>query len=338
MLIACSILFFPSCRKDKTLPPQALWAARPPEYILPESSTIRLTPADIATLNCGELELARMEILARHGYVFDEPDLRGYFVCQPWYNEKEGAAEELTEVELQNHALITARQEELALRMQPIEMVNGAGVAYVGGAKLLAGLRTGGGNNTAEFGGAAFTFSTRELRPAGTIFIFTIEKTTFVALPSLDRHSTLILQYGSKKLTKAGLLPAHPEDISVMENGTLLVREYGGWLHDWKRSAAYTIKKGKLIKEAAQQGCMWAPVALRQPLTVQATPGDPATEWTLPAGAEPNLLWCTDNGWVMLEAVMQGEHKTGWFLMRDAEILQDGRPGVSVFEGLSLVN
>jgi len=75
---------------------------------------------------------------------------------------------------------------------------------------------------------------------------------------------------------------------------------------------------------------------------VQETPGDPATEWGLPPGAIVNLLWCTENGWIMLQAqidaIREGEQKTGWFRMRDPEILSDGRPGVSVFEGLYLVN
>ncbi|MCL2433782.1 MAG: YARHG domain-containing protein [Clostridia bacterium] len=338
LCILVLILAISSCGKDKSLPPLSLWTEKPPEYVLPDSSRKTLSKEDIAALNRGELELARMEILARHGYPFDELELRGYFLCQPWYEEKGGMAEPLSETELANHALITARQEDLALRVQPIELVNGAGVAYVEGVRRLAGLRSNGNNHTAEFGGAVYTFSSREMRPDGTIYIFTQDKTTFVALPSADHHYSLILCYGGKKLRKAGLIHAHPDDISLMEDGTFLIREYGGWLHDWKQSAVYILKKGKLIMEQTQQGCMWSQVTLREPLTVHTTPGDASTAWTLPAGAETNLLWCTEKGWVMLEMTSKGIKKTGWFHMRDPETMQDGRPGVSVFAGLNLVN
>ncbi len=54
-------------------------------YILPHSSTVPLTEADLAGLSEKDLKRARNEIFARHGRRFDDPELQRYFDAQPWY-------------------------------------------------------------------------------------------------------------------------------------------------------------------------------------------------------------------------------------------------------------
>jgi hypothetical protein len=44
-----------------------------------------LSDQELAPCSCRELELLRQEIYARHGKVFDRPDLRAYFTNQFWY-------------------------------------------------------------------------------------------------------------------------------------------------------------------------------------------------------------------------------------------------------------
>ncbi|MGM7634633.1 YARHG domain-containing protein [Bacillus sp. Hm123] len=54
-------------------------------YILPHSDYTYLTYSDIAGLTKKELRLARNEIYARHGYIFNSNDLQNYFSSQSWY-------------------------------------------------------------------------------------------------------------------------------------------------------------------------------------------------------------------------------------------------------------
>ncbi len=54
-------------------------------YILPTSDTVQLTDADLAGLSAQELTYARNEIYARHGYVFESPELNDYFAQKSWY-------------------------------------------------------------------------------------------------------------------------------------------------------------------------------------------------------------------------------------------------------------
>lgn len=54
-------------------------------YIIPQSSYRRLTYADVAGLSSWQLSMARNEIYARHGRMFNDPDIRSYFESQSWY-------------------------------------------------------------------------------------------------------------------------------------------------------------------------------------------------------------------------------------------------------------
>ena len=55
-------------------------------YILPDSATRRLTQADVADLTWEQCCLARNEIYARHGRIFQTPQIAAYFEAQSWYH------------------------------------------------------------------------------------------------------------------------------------------------------------------------------------------------------------------------------------------------------------
>ncbi len=55
------------------------------EYILPESSSRYLTFDDLAGLDKATLRLARNEIYAKHGRMYETDDLREYFSSKSWY-------------------------------------------------------------------------------------------------------------------------------------------------------------------------------------------------------------------------------------------------------------
>lgn len=56
-----------------------------PEYILPNSNTVKLTRDDLSGLSKEQLRLARNEIFARHGMIFGVADLDNYFGSKSWY-------------------------------------------------------------------------------------------------------------------------------------------------------------------------------------------------------------------------------------------------------------
>lgn len=56
------------------------------DYILPDSATRRLTQADVADLTWEQCCLARNEIFARHGRLFQTPQIAAYFEAKSWYH------------------------------------------------------------------------------------------------------------------------------------------------------------------------------------------------------------------------------------------------------------
>ncbi len=84
------------------------------DYVIPASSSRRLTESDFAGLSNRQLELARNEIYARHGRKFHSQDLQEYFNSKSWYRgryEPEEFSETLlSEIEKYNIELIKAHE------------------------------------------------------------------------------------------------------------------------------------------------------------------------------------------------------------------------------------
>ena len=88
------------------------------QYEIPTSSIFLLEPYHLANLSNNELWIARNEIYARHGKIFQNEYLAAYFDACSWYEPKEGKTEvterELNEVEIANLKLIVAAEETYA--------------------------------------------------------------------------------------------------------------------------------------------------------------------------------------------------------------------------------
>ena len=64
------------------------------DYILPTSDSAYLTEKDLSALTKEQLRLARNEIYARHGYIFNDEELKEYFQSKSWYTP---STEEVTD-------------------------------------------------------------------------------------------------------------------------------------------------------------------------------------------------------------------------------------------------
>ena len=79
------------------------------EYILPNSSETYLTAQDLEGLSKADLRIARNEIYARYGWVFEDETLRQHFESQSWYKTGDFGTvsdDQLTELEKANRDLI----------------------------------------------------------------------------------------------------------------------------------------------------------------------------------------------------------------------------------------
>lgn len=56
------------------------------DYIFPDSDTQYLTASEVSSKSKADLRIARNEIMARHGRIFDSADLKEYFESKSWYH------------------------------------------------------------------------------------------------------------------------------------------------------------------------------------------------------------------------------------------------------------
>ena len=77
--------------------------------IFVHSSAQRLTRDEVLRLSPGQRRLARNEIFARNGYIFNDPQLTAYFRNLPWYRPTRTSVE-LNAIEAQNVGLIRSME------------------------------------------------------------------------------------------------------------------------------------------------------------------------------------------------------------------------------------
>lgn len=95
-----------------------LWAKADSIYVFPESSQRLLSESEISEWNYDSLGIAYHEILARHGYHFNEPgEYYSYFAKQEWYQESEENNNEvyrqLSGIERENISRIKEYREQM---------------------------------------------------------------------------------------------------------------------------------------------------------------------------------------------------------------------------------
>ncbi|MEA1009811.1 MULTISPECIES: TcaA 3rd/4th domain-containing protein [Bacillus cereus group] len=79
-------------------------------FIFPDSDIRKLTSADLRYLSKEQLKIARNEIYARHGHIFQTKDMQAYFSKQSWYRENPYFTGALTNIESYNVELIKSRE------------------------------------------------------------------------------------------------------------------------------------------------------------------------------------------------------------------------------------
>lgn len=80
------------------------------DYIIPESDYIYLTKGDLYHLTASELRIARNEIFARYGYIFESKQLQNYFNNMDWYSPNPYYTGSLSDVETHNVELIKSME------------------------------------------------------------------------------------------------------------------------------------------------------------------------------------------------------------------------------------
>jgi hypothetical protein len=72
-----------------------------------QASQVLLSPSDLTSFSRYDLKIMRNEIYARHGYIFETPEMKSYFSQQSWYKgQYNDVTSMLSNIEKQNIELI----------------------------------------------------------------------------------------------------------------------------------------------------------------------------------------------------------------------------------------
>lgn len=91
------------------------------EFVFPDSDTRRLLRSELEGKNEWECKIARNEIFARKGKIFDDPELQAYFESCSWYEGKNSQyeySEYISEIEAYNVQLIREYEEEHGFNLE----------------------------------------------------------------------------------------------------------------------------------------------------------------------------------------------------------------------------
>ncbi len=87
------------------------------DFVLPDSSTRVLDKSELAGLSAEQCRIARNEIYAKHGRMFDDAGLQNYFNSCSWYHGTIPADRfsdtMLSDIEIQNRNLIVSYEKEM---------------------------------------------------------------------------------------------------------------------------------------------------------------------------------------------------------------------------------
>ncbi|PFO85724.1 MULTISPECIES: TcaA 3rd/4th domain-containing protein [Bacillus cereus group] len=79
-------------------------------FFFPDSHIRRLTSVELNLLTKEQLRIARNEIYARHGHIFQTKDMQAYFLKQSWYRENPYYKGELNDIEAYNVEFIKSKE------------------------------------------------------------------------------------------------------------------------------------------------------------------------------------------------------------------------------------
>lgn len=71
-------------------------------FLIPHSDVSKVTSGDIENFSLNDIKIAKNEIYARHGYVFETENLQQYFDSQSWYEKDPTYQGELEDIEAYN--------------------------------------------------------------------------------------------------------------------------------------------------------------------------------------------------------------------------------------------
>ncbi len=323
-------------------------------YILDKSNTEKLTYDAIYAMGTKELDYARNEIYARHGYVFHSPQYNTYFTSKEWYNPVEdNSSITLNKLEQYNIALIEFTKElrerdyggefERVSEQNIYEAnkevhldINGDGKDEVitydtlgeDGEDIYKAMIHVNGDAVEVSGCLDTEFAIVDIDPNDTY------KEILVSDFGLsDDYRTSYYIFKDNKITQIGETEGIFDfGIRINGDGTFIARTRTDFLHTWHYAKRHYLDQSHNIADIHDE--LYednTPVFLQESCAFYAEKDVSSDTFTLSEGQVVTLVASDLNEWVQIKT--KGG-KTGWLKLTDYNKLEDGKSIHQIFLGL----
>lgn len=310
-------------------------------YILPNSSKNIVIEADLYNLSRYEIDTARNEIYARHGYIFKNESYAAYFTGKPWYKKNPKFKEsQLSNIEKKNIQFLYSYSARLSYNFQKISEtqcsidLNGDGIKDI--IKLDCQI----GDDNFELSINDKTVSGSGDNLDGIMYITDIDKKDKykeIAItesgPSND-NMTSFYYYDGSRVVFMGKVQGGEYSIKINGTGIFSTRTRGLILQTWFYTDEYKLSPiHKLLHIPEKYRKMNTIVTVKKQLELQKSPADSTPALTLHIG-EKVILTDTDN--IEWCAVETANGQKGWF--NTADLSKSNSFPQDYFEGLCMAD
>lgn len=336
------------------------------DYVLPVSNQRIVTYEDLVNLSPQELSLARNEIYARHGYIFQAAEYARYFEVQSWYKKRLDFSEMLlSQVEKANAAFLMRVEQQEAARLRLV----GAGLSgkrpfregdvvqisedvNADGVKETIRMRLIRGEGHASGMEVMLSVGERQMRITGQRFqedslylmdfvqddnLLTIG---IVDYGTLDNEEKIMLfRYDGRQLIRLeGVLPIHPKRLRLDGKGYARAQVYHGMLATTTQLAEYKLADNRIQPVLSDWTIVNLFALTRRALPLKSAMAEDAQGFTVPIGQRVLLRRIHTEGWV---EVLTPSGRIGWMrpLLADDDAKRyepqlQGRPLLDYLDGL----
>ncbi len=311
-------------------------------YIIPNSDKVLLAEKDLFHLSAYNIDFARNEIYARHGYIFKNETYSSYFSSKPWYKKNKKFKESmLNNTEKKNVEFLWSYSSNLKANFHKINGnefsidLNGDGIKDKINLKCSQGDReyTLTVNNT-KINGSGDNLD-------GIMYVADIntkDKYKEIAItesgPS-DDSNTYFYYYNGSKLIYMGKVQGNNYSLKINGSGKFITKTRGAILQTWFYSDEYKLSANhKLFHITEKYRKMNTIVTVKKPLKLQKSPTDSSPILTLKTGQKIFLTDTDNEKWCAVETA---DGQKGWF--STSSLLNiNSIPATDYFDGLYMVD
>lgn len=306
------------------------------DYILPESHSKLITINQLDRLEKSQLDYARNEIYARHGYIFKSKNYIDYFMGKSWYKiNKDFSENNFNDIEKENLKIINNYVD--SLKRLVTEVSNNYIDYDLDSDKRKEKVKLMFMNNKTKFKLIVndSTLIQDGINFKNTMFIYDIdENDKYTEIAVLDEvaketYKTNFYRYDKGSILYMGSVSGDQEDIKVTGQGKIITKETSKILTDFEYIVFYYLKGNQIKKYDVETFCeINVKIMLKEKITVLSTKKENSVSFEIDQGEKIDLLKSDELEWVFLQS---SNGREGWIKLTKPNIL-NGKNILDVFQ------